>query len=140
MYTFVLYIVSNCVTCKQCEVKPCNIQCLHLCGILFQFSSHAINVKKFPVVLSVYILCCISYCYTLSDNVNRRQRDRKNATVSYPVMKVVTTASRSDRVWSMERMMTVRLPNMYKTINGQITDITVRVMDKYREKTKVQRM
>ena len=48
-------------------------------------------------------------------------------------MTVVPDADRGSRDWCMERIkrtMTAGLPDMYRTINGQLTDITVRVTDK----------
>ena len=47
-------------------------------------------------------------------------------------MKVVPTAVRYSRDRCMERTertMTARLPDMYRTINGHLTDITVQVTD-----------
>ena len=70
---------------------------------------------------------------TGSVNVTRIETDRKIAAESYPVMKVVPAADRGSRDRCMEcmkRTMTARLPDMYKKINGQLTDITVRVTDK----------
>ena len=54
-------------------------------------------------------------------------------------MKVVHSAARGSRDQCKEHIkctMTAWLHDMYRTINGQLTDITVRVMDKYRVKWK----
>ena len=59
--------------------------------------------------------------------------DRQIAAESYLVMKVVPTAAGGSPDRCMERIkrtMTAWLPDMYRTINGQLTDITVRVTDK----------
>ena len=68
--------------------------------------------------------------------------DRKIAAESYEmkvVMKVVPTAVQGSRNRCMEHTkctMTARLLDMYRTINRQLTDITVRVTDKYWVKQK----
>ena len=54
-------------------------------------------------------------------------------------MNVVLAAARGSRNRCMEhkkRRMTARLPDMHWTISGQLTDITVRVMAKFRVKRK----
>ena len=58
--------------------------------------------------------------------------DRKIAAESYLVMRVVPATARDSRDRCMERIkrtMTARVPDMYGTINGQLTAITVRVTD-----------
>ena len=64
---------------------------------------------------------------------------RKIAAESYPVMKVVPVAAQGSHDRCMERIkhtMTAWLPDMYRTINGQLTDITVWVIGKYQVKQK----
>ena len=64
---------------------------------------------------------------------------RKIAAESYPVMKVVPVAAQGSRDRCMERIkhtMTAWLPDMYRTINSQLTNITVRVIGKYQVKQK----
>ena len=58
----------------------------------------------------------------------------KIVTESYPEMKAVPSDARGSRDRCTERIkrtITARLPNMYRKINGQFTDFTVRVTDKY---------
>ena len=78
----------------------------------------------------------------MPDSVNRGHKDRKVrkiAAESYPVMKVIPAAAQGSRDQCLERIkhtMTSQLPDIYRTVKGQLTDITVRVTDKYRVKQK----